>query len=254
MNRFNAAEKIIQLQKKHAEAAEAAKADASKNMDENLKKQPAATKLVHVGSPVRRNITSTKGKPIPVTPDRTAPNRTMSSFPHHAHKSSPSIVNPHGYHHPNLPIMYPHRYGITQLPPPLPPPMPPAMPPPPNMPSPYQQRPIRQFECDRPVKISNNDSNLKVEKDATSTTTSRREAKMPHDETSLNSLMDHEFMNFEPDHITEDVFEQGNIDPLASPPKNAADEDILDMIKGDMWNIDMEHFNYDDEPFKFITD
>ena len=245
MSRFNTAQKAIELQKKHAEAVEAAKADASRKMGENQKKQPVATKVVHVGSPVRRNTTSTQVKAVPVTPDR-----TMSSS---AYKHSPSIVNPHGYHHPNLPIMYPQRYGITQLPPPLPPPMPSNMPPPPNMPSPHQQRFSRHFKCDGPVKILKNDSNFKVEKDATSITTSRREAKMPHDgqASHLNSLMDHEFMNFEPDHVTEEAFEQVNVEPLASPPKNAADEDILDMIKGDVWDIDMDHFNYDDEPFKF---
>ena len=250
MSRFNTAQKAIELQKKHAEAVEAAKADASRKMGENQKKQSVATKVVHVGSPVRRNTTSTQVKAVPVTPDR-----TMSSS---AYKHSPSIVNPHGYHHPNLPIMYPQRYGITQLPPPLPPPMPSNMPPPPNMPSPHQQRFPRHFECDGPVKILKNDSNFKVEKDATSITSSRREAKMPHDgqASHLNSLMDHEFMNFEPDHhITEDVFEDNVKATFDSPvPKTVEDEDILDMIKGDsMWN-NLDHFNYDEDPFPFLAD
>eukprot|EP00985_Skeletonema_marinoi_P001777 scaffold704_cov131-Skeletonema_marinoi.AAC.4 len=253
MNLFNASQKIIQLKKEHAEA------DTGKKMSGSLKKQPTASKLVHMGSPVRRNVASMKGNPIPVTPDR-----TMSNLPQIAHKPSPSVAIPHGYHHhhhPNLPIMYPHRYGITQLPPPLPPPMPTTMSPPPNMPSPYQHRP-RQFECNRPVKIpkkdskedSVKDSNLKVGKD--DTISSSREAKIPHDEAlHINSLMDHEFMDFEPDHVTEDVFDHDNIDVFASPAtKNVEDEDILDMIKGDVWNLDMDNFNYDDEPFQFLAD
>lgn len=246
MNRFNAAQKIIELQKKRAEADTARKVSGN-----NLKMPPPppTTKIVHVGTPVRRNMASTKGNAIPVTPDR-----SMSNLPHIAHEPSPSAVNHHGYHHPNLPIMYPHRYGITQLPPPLPPPMPSStMSPPPNMP----RRP-RQFECNRPVKISKKSSNSKVEK--VETTSSSCEAKMPHDEAlQLNSLpiLDDEFMNFEPDqHITEDVFEevQDNIDPFAIPSKNAEDDDILDMIKGDVWNLDMDTFNYDEEPFKFLSD
>eukprot|EP00574_Skeletonema_japonicum_P006371 CAMPEP_0201726000 /NCGR_PEP_ID=MMETSP0593-20130828/9215_1 /ASSEMBLY_ACC=CAM_ASM_000672 /TAXON_ID=267983 /ORGANISM="Skeletonema japonicum, Strain CCMP2506" /LENGTH=385 /DNA_ID=CAMNT_0048217463 /DNA_START=120 /DNA_END=1277 /DNA_ORIENTATION=+ len=234
MNRFNASQKTIQLQKKHAEA------DQARKVSENLKKQPPTTKIVHVGTPQ-------KGKAIPVTPDR-----TMSNLPPIVYEPSPSVANPHGYHHPNLPIMYPHRYGITQLPPPLPPPMPSTMSP--NMPPQYQRRP-RQFECNRPVKISKKGSNSKVKKDET--TSSSCEAKMPHDEAlQLSSLplLDDEFMHFEPDHITEDVFEQANMDSFASPSRNAEDDDILDMIKGDVWNIDMDTFNYDEEPFKFLSE
>lgn len=243
MNRFNASKKIIELQKRHAEVDTARKVS-----ENNLKMQPPppTTKIVHVGTPVRRNMASTKGKAIPVTPDRSMSNLTQIAQP------SPSVVNHHGYHHPNLPIMYPHRYGITQLPPPLPPPMPSTMSPPPNMP----RRP-RQFECNRPVKISKKSSNSKAEK--AQTTSSSCEAKEPHDEPlHLSSLpiLDDEFMNFEPDHnITEDVFEeQDNSDPFATHSKNAEDDDILDMIKGDVWNLDMDTFNYDEEPFKFLND
>jgi hypothetical protein len=247
MNRFNATQKIIQLKKEHANMSAV-----------SAKKMPTATKPVQVGSPVRRNMASLKGKPMPITPDR-----TISNLPTIAHKPPPSVVTPHRYPHQNFPLMYPHRYGITQLPPPLPPPMPmPPMSSPPNMPPLYQHRP-RQFECNRPVRTSKKDSNSKVEKDAT--ISSSQEAVSSHEAVSqdealhLCSLMDDEFMNFEPDHnITEDVFEEDDIAATAaftSPaPKSVEDEDILDMIKGDLWNMNIDNLNYDEGPFPFFAD
>jgi hypothetical protein len=236
MNRFNASQKIKQLQKAHANMA----ANAATKMGNNLKRYPIATKTVQVGSPVQRNMASLKAKPMPVTPDR-----TISNLPTIAHKPSPPVVTPHIYPHQNFPSMYPHIYGI-----PLPPPMPAPMSLPPNMPPLYQRRP-RQFECNRPVKkASKKDPNSKVEKDAI--ITSSREAVSHDDALHLCSLMDDEFMNFEPDHnVTEHVFEEGN---TAAFTKGVEDEDILDMIKGDSWNMNMDHFNYDEDPFPFLAD
>ena len=240
MIRFNASQKIIQLKKEHADMT----ADTDKKTSEKLKKQPTATKTVQVGSPVRRDTASLKAKPMPVTPDRTISNlRTV------VRKPSPSVVTPHRYPHPphhGLPMMmYPHRYGIAQLPTPLPPPMPTPMSSPSNMPPLYQHRP-RQFQC--PVKTAKKNSALKVEKDAI--VTSSREA-MSHEALHISSaLMDHEFMNFEPDHITEDIFEEDN----TAAPKNVEDEDILDMIKGDVWNMNIDNFNFDEDPFSFLAD
>ena len=234
MTSFNASKKIIQLKEEHA--------DITAVTAKTLKKQ-ATMKNVHSGSPKRRNAGSLKGKPFPITPDQTISNLPIAHKPSAAHKPSPEhkssfpvVTPPRRFNHPNAP------YHQFQLPPSLPPPMPTTMLCPPNMPPSYHNRP-RQFEC--PLNTTKKDSILKVGNDAIVDSS----GDLSHD-----ALLDHEFMNFEPDHVTEDVAleESDKAASINTVPKTVEHEDILDMIKGDMWNID--NLNYDEDPFTFLAD
>lgn len=246
MARFNASQKKIESEKEQA-----SKGDDNTTAIEPLKRQPSSKK--NAGSPARRKKGSLKGgKPIPVTPDR----RNLPI----AHKPKPSappvVTPPHRYNLPNLPM---YQY---QLPPSLPPTVPqtstPVMPVTMSwetgmMPS-YQHR-ARQFEYIRSANTTSRQySQPAVGRDAP--IRSNNESASQDEALQLNSLMHDELMNFEPDHhITEDVFEDNVKATFDSPvPKTVEDEDILDMIKGDsMWN-NLDHFNYDEEPFPFLSD
>lgn len=245
MARFNASQKISEHKKEQA-----SKGDDNASAIEPLKRQPSSKK--NVGSPARRKKGSKGGKPIPVTPDR----RNLP-IAHKPKPSAPVVTPPHRYNLPNLPM---YQY---QLPPSMPPTMPPTMPQTssPVMPvtmswetgmmSSYQHR-ARQFEYIRSANTTSRQYSA-VGRDAP--IRSNNESASQDDALHLNSLMHDELMNFEPDHhITEDVFEDNVKATFDSPvPKTVEDEDILDMIKGDsMWNLD--HFNYDEDPFPFLAD
>ena len=87
----------------------------------------------------------------------------------------------------------------------------------------------------------------------TNTDTSSRDTMLSDGAANINTLMDEELMNFEPEPITQDVFEEKSNAFAATAPENDEDKDILDMIQGDLWNVDMD-FNIDEEPFQFLVD